>query len=547
MRFLDSFSRIQLEKAPDSRAAFRWSTTEICMLLACILVGLAMRWQSSNHGLSFDETWILAGASGHAGELSQWKIGKPITDAVSPTAIETAGTAATVWKDRVVFHPPLHIWSLWWWRCIFGGSDWTASIYSGLWSLVSIGFVFAALRLQAGVWPATCTALLMAVAPVQVQLGTEVRSYSMVLALVACAFWQIVQLERRPATPFRIWLLALTLAPIPMVHYFGAIPCAVIGAWGLLHFRGVYLRHWIGALLVSASLAILVTLQSAFQDFGYSQTFNLYVPTEFSLLNEAIAVGTVPMKLLFFISHSHRFWWGLFLSGYIVLMLLGTLRSQAVRLWMLLLIAPIAAILVLDLMRGTQQVAIVRYSAAAAISAAIVPILSAFLIHRWFGWGVSVFLIGLSMMQLGSPREIGSPSFHAMSNSLVPIILKEPHSIPIVCSANKGFPIFYAKGMLVELVRTPGVLPRTLLILDGAPEESLKDLLELHDGDRFWMVKPGLARSEKDLLSWLHEIDPRIQLIRSSHRVPSGNLGLQSEPAIEMMLLELSDDNQKSS
>ena len=49
------------------------------------------------------------------------------------------------------------------------------------------GGLAAAIRLRAGAAPAICVALLLALSPVQIQLGTEVRGYGMMLGIAACA------------------------------------------------------------------------------------------------------------------------------------------------------------------------------------------------------------------------------------------------------------------------------------------------------------------------------------------------------------------------
>ena len=249
--------------AEPEQAPRPWPRFEATTAAACLLVALLMRWQAADHGLSFDETWMLAGAAGHGSDCLQWTPDELRPAPTSPTALEHAASPLRVWTRGVIMHPPLHMATLWFWRALFGESDWIAAMYSAVWSIVANGFLFAAIRLQAGVAPAALVALTMALSPVQIQLGTEVRGYGMMIGLAACAAWQMVRMESLGATRLGVWMLGLTLLPLQLTHYFAAGACTAVCLWAMLRLTRSLRWHFIAAVACAAAITLVSWLPFA--------------------------------------------------------------------------------------------------------------------------------------------------------------------------------------------------------------------------------------------------------------------------------------------
>lgn len=76
---------------------------------------------------------------------------------------------------------------------------------SALFGALSVGVVFAIGRQVAGRFAGCVAALLMALAPTQVQYGQEARSYALLLLLIAIALWGLTALARQPARAALGW------------------------------------------------------------------------------------------------------------------------------------------------------------------------------------------------------------------------------------------------------------------------------------------------------------------------------------------------------
>jgi len=165
----------------------RWHRHEMSLGAMWLLLALGLRWIAADHDLSFDEIWILAGLTVYGSACTEIPTDELVVTPILVTARENARSPLEVWTRGVTFHPPTQLFSLWWWRAVFGGSDWIAVNHLAIWPVVSNGFVFSTFRMQAGFGPAPCLALMMALSPVQSQLGRDIRGYGMVLGLVARA------------------------------------------------------------------------------------------------------------------------------------------------------------------------------------------------------------------------------------------------------------------------------------------------------------------------------------------------------------------------
>lgn len=84
---------------------------------------------------------------------------------------------------------------------------------SALFGALSVGVVYSIGRRVAGRFAACAAALLMALAPTQVQYGQEARSYALLLLLIAIALWGLVGLAQQPARSALGWRRPHSLWP----------------------------------------------------------------------------------------------------------------------------------------------------------------------------------------------------------------------------------------------------------------------------------------------------------------------------------------------
>lgn len=526
-----------LQPAPlGSPGEARWRFGEILCAVVCLLTALAVRWRAADHSLSFDELWILAGATGYGENSLGIPPNRLETEAICTTAVEQAKSPWVVWSRGVTFHPPLHMVTLWGWRAFWGGSDWVAAMYSAVCAVVGIGFVFAALRYQAGVGPATCVSLCLALSPVQTQLGTEIRGYGLLLALVGCVLWQMVRIETFGPTRRRVWLLGLTLLPLMLTHYFAAATCLGVCVWGLLRLPMTFRWQLAGAVVVAALTYAVIWLPFTMTHLQHAQTMVLHKARVPFLQGAARSALALPVKLLFVVSPARQREWMVVGAMFGLLLVSGVWRSSRVTPWALLLVLPIGLLLVVDAARGTNQAALVRYAAAASLAAAATPILSAFAIRNWLGWTVGIGCVLLTLVGLGGPRQMGSPSFGHMRQALFPILQAESPQIPLVVQETQEYLGFFDRAMLLEWLHTPGFLPRPVMFVGNPPEDVEQAVAAATPEGQFWLCLRSGPQPRTELPESVRQAFPSARPVRPPIYVPAGQSGIQPEPAVELWL-----------
>ena len=276
-------------------------------------------------------------------------------------------------------------------------------------------------------------------------------------------------------------------------------------------------------------------------DIQLTQTTDLYFVKNNSIIDKCITSLALTIKLLFFVSPSHRLYWSILLVVNALVMIVGLWRNRSLGIWIALLMTPIATMLLVDVLRETNQSAMTRYAAAASACAASGPILASFAIHRWLGWGQTLLLLTLALLEFDSPRDIGSPQFHAMSSEFSPIIASLPKETPVVSASSTGYPVYYRRALLLEWKRFPGFLPRNIMSLEQPTAESVQSLAAATPEKRFWLIKPGITSTESTRIEWIQARFPSAKLIPPVHTLQPGHQGIQPEPPMELMLLELNE------
>ncbi len=523
---------------PTILADLRKVWRDVAAAMLCVVVALSVRSQAADHRLTTDEIWHLTISTG-LGNQRRWPPDELQMNRPSLTSLDTAAPPLSVWAPmKNVLHPPLYTFSLRWWREIFGGGDWTAAMYSTAWSIVAILFVFAAVRQQTGLGLTTCVGLAMALSPAQVHLGTEVRGYAMLMGLSAMGVWQMVRIEEGGATFRRVWLLGLTLCPLLLTHYFAIGGCAAVGAWGLLRLRGPMRWHLLASIAVAAAGFVVLWLPQAVSQIKDMEAGDGFLKTGLPFWRHSLPSGfAIPLRL--FVSARTR--WAIAVSiGLVSVTVAGVWRRPALLPWLLMLVMPIGTLLVLDALRGTQHTWFVRYAAAAAVAIPAAPVLAAASLRPTAGWGLGLGFVALTAAGLGVSRDVGSPTFHHMTDAFLPVIARERPDTPLVAFSPPGRPHdYYANSMLVEWSHVAGFFPRpTMRLVEPTPAD-VQRLRDAAHGGRVWLVTSGEIADGANMPPWLHSLLPTARLLQPPLAIPAGGEPITPQPPVELWLLEL--------
>lgn len=527
------------DRSAQPTTAGRWLWQDFAAALLCVAVALAVRWHAADHSLTMDELWHLAMSTGRANDFTDWPLNELVVTPTSLTSLEAAAPPGSVWAPmRVVLHPPLYMFSLRFWREAFGGGDWMAAMYSAAWSITAILFVFASVRLQAGLGLASCIGLAMALSSLQANLGTEVRSYAMMMGLAAMAVWQMVRIEMNGATVGRAWALGLTLCPLMLTHYFAAGTCAAVCVWGLARLRGPMHWHFVASVATAAICFAGLWLPQALNQLNELGAGDAYLATDQPFWRESLLSGiAMPLRLFAYVAIRKV---AMAVSLLLVAVTVaGVWRRPALLPWLVTLSMPIGMLLALDALRSTHHTFFIRYAAASAVALPAAPVLAAAALRPAAGHVLGLAFLALAAVGLGAPREIGSPAFHHMPKSFLPTISTAPSDTPIAAFMPPRKNTFYATAMLLEWSHVPGFFPRPTMLL-ASPQQ--KDLRKLHDaapGGRFWLVTSGQPTDGANAPDWLRALLPAARLVQPPVTIPLGGGVICPQPPVELWLLEL--------
>lgn len=515
-----------------SVAGARWP--DLAAAIACAVVALALRWHAAGHGLSMDELWHLAMSTGRASDFIGWPVDVLVTEPTELTSLDAAAPPLAAWdRFKAVLHPPLYMLTLRLWREICGGGDWQAAMYSAVSGVVAILFVFFAVRMQASLPLATVVGLAMALSPVQIDLGTEVRSYALLMALSACAAWQMVRIETRGATTSGVWWLGLTLCPLMLTHYFAAGTCLAVVLWGMLRLAGRFRGHLLAATAVAAVASAILWLPQGIAQLADLGAGDGYLKTSAPFWRHALPSGlALPLRLLVYVPSRKLALLGS--AAIVAVAIAGLRRRPALMPWVFLLVVPILSILALDALRGTQNTIFLRYAAAAAVAMPAAPVLAAASLRPSAGLVLGIAFTLLAAAGLGAPRDIGSPSFNHMAAAFVPAIAASGRETPIVLHDTENMRGMYS---ILELSHVPGFFPRPVMRLRHPRPEVLRVIRDAAPEGTFWLVTSGMGGGAEAAPDWLRAIDPSLRIVRPAVTVPSGGWGVCPRPGMELWLV----------
>ncbi|MBQ3306193.1 glycosyltransferase family 39 protein [Candidatus Saccharibacteria bacterium] len=167
------------------------------------------------------------------------------------------GNFADIWNLTAQdVHPPLFYFLLKIWSLIFGNTDFALRFMSVFFGAVAIILAFHLLKRWFGAKIATASSFMLALSPMFIRFGAEMRMYTLVFTIVIGATYALdVALEKREA---KYWALYAILIALGMwTHYFAAI------AWLAHLIYLVFIRKekiWKKPLLPTYIFAIILYL-----------------------------------------------------------------------------------------------------------------------------------------------------------------------------------------------------------------------------------------------------------------------------------------------
>jgi hypothetical protein len=287
-----------------------------------------------------------------------------------------------------------------------------------------------------------------------------------------------------------------------LTHYFAVGACMAIACFGLIRFTHCFRRLFVIALLGSAALYALVWGPWALQQMNDLKSGDEFLATEVPFWSRAIfPLLSWPFRAV--VERSSGQEKVIVFSGILLpISLLMLRRDRSLLPWVLTFWIVPASLLVIDAVRGTVHLSIVRYFAAGSPA---VPIwmLALLPFSRRLAILAGVFCVGLALSYRSDRILNESPSFHdiwpALRHRIAP-------GEPLLVS-HGGELQWVADAMLLELSHEPSVWPRPVVRISGAvPVETLSRL----DSETAWIVVSDPDRS-------LEEIVPGIEVIDYTH------------------------------
>ena len=174
----------------------------------------------------FDELQSMQSTTGHGWVQEKLPTGQWIENAPRLGTLNRAAPCWRIWTSLdVEVLPPLYYVVLRFWRELFGDNEAVVRSLSMLFSLGSIGLLFACARILFNVTAALWAAALMAVAVPQVLFAQEARCYAMATFFSLATLLSALSILRDGPIARRIALLSLCTCATMLTHYFafGAI------------------------------------------------------------------------------------------------------------------------------------------------------------------------------------------------------------------------------------------------------------------------------------------------------------------------------------
>jgi hypothetical protein len=196
---------------------------------------------------------VLAGVLARCWQI-QWNFDMDEVFSIRLATAPFAEMVAGAMRDTP--HPPLHIFLLYLWSNVFGGSEIAARALSVACSAVFLVVSWKLLRRWLDHWPAIGALALLAFSPLLVLYGQQARPYALIAMLASINLLTFLRFLDAPETRRSGVLWAFTSALLLYAQYMGALFIAVCALYGLLFYPRKRLAIFgFGALAVAAIAA----------------------------------------------------------------------------------------------------------------------------------------------------------------------------------------------------------------------------------------------------------------------------------------------------
>src|SRR5438105_5045824 len=267
-------------------------------------------------------------------------------------------------------HPPLYFFVLRLWRNIAGADDLSSRLLSVLSSLAAIAFLYDTISRLHGRTVAIWAAILMALATPQIEFAQATRNYAFVLMTSLAACDALVRIEQSgPRIGYLIWL-TLALLATALTHYFSIGALLALFLYAAIRLRGAARWKTLAAFAASALLFLILwgpQLRAHVHNFSSPErtTEFLYDPGQGHLLRVLRNLAELPLVQLATLNSTSIIWTGLGVCMFGLILAPLAVRRDLL-LWWLYLAGGIGLLAILDVFRGTQQLAVTRYTIMAA-------------------------------------------------------------------------------------------------------------------------------------------------------------------------------------
>lgn len=160
-----------------------------------------------------------------------------------------------IWNLTAVdVHPPLYYFLLKIWSNVFGYTDFAMRFMSVFFGAIAISFAWAWLKRKYGFKVALVAGIFMALSPMLIRYGQEMRMYTMAAAIIfAATFFLQLALD---TNKLRFWLTYGILMSLGMwTHYFTALIWLAQLAYLIYYFRKkIFQRNIISAYILAVAL-----------------------------------------------------------------------------------------------------------------------------------------------------------------------------------------------------------------------------------------------------------------------------------------------------
>lgn len=349
-------------------AQFRWP--HVIALILLFSAGAVFRFhQLRKQSLWLDEYWCVYNAT-RFGQPSTSVFHAPVgavLDPPPPTGFAGAPPWWHIWNGLDnTFHPPLFYILLRFWIKLCGDSDIAVRSLSAIFGLGAALLLLKLIHRNYGPWRGLAAAGLMLFSWEQIDQSRQVRPYTLVIFIGLICIDLVMWINRRGASPLKIFLLFLFAAAMELTHYFSAGFLAGLGIYVLIHFRGRERVVILGAL---ASAAVLVVAAWGPFFFGGNQVWQYQIGYPSPGTNSHIAEQLLQLPARMVLSPWHFTW-----TATIPLMVLVSIlpifqrrRNPDALLWWMWMIVGELLVAALDVYHQTLLVFALKYTLPASV------------------------------------------------------------------------------------------------------------------------------------------------------------------------------------